>query len=309
METSIQNFMDVREIEPRNRHAKIFERFDSMNLGGDFVLINDHDPKPLYYQILAERGNIFDWQYLESGPEVWHVLIKKRDKSNSETVGEIAAKDIRKAQVFKNYGIDFCCGGKKSIEQACEEKGVDIRAVEKELAAINMEKPALNFDSFSLDFLCDYIMNTHHLYVKETLPLILELSTKVLTKHGEKYLELKKIDFLVQSVYQEMMLHMQKEEKVLFPFIKKIVQQELPKMDSFSLREPITMMEMEHELVGELFKEIAIFSNGYTAPENACNSFKLLYKSLQEFYDDLITHIHLENNILFPKSLNLVYNL
>lgn len=309
METSIQDLMDVRTIEPKYRHAQIFEKFDELASGEHFMLVNDHDPKPLYYQILAERGNIFDWQYVESGPEVWQILIKKREKNNTETVGEIAAKDIRKAQVFKSYGIDFCCGGKKSLVQACEEKGIDINVLERELIESNAQKPALNFDSFSLEFLCDYILNTHHQYVKETLPMISELSTKVFTKHGEKFPELKKIDFLVQSVNQEMTLHMHKEEMVLFPFIKRLTSGAIPKLDSFSLREPITMMEMEHESVGALFKEIAIFSNDYTAPENACNSFKLLYASLKEFYDDLLTHIHLENNILFPKSLNLVSNL
>jgi regulator of cell morphogenesis and NO signaling len=122
--------LNVTLIEPRLKHPTIFKHFDALKEGEAFQILNDHDPKPLYYQLLGERGNIFTWSYLEQGPQWWKVQIKKNDLANGETVGEIAAKDIRKAEVFKKYGIDFCCGGKKSLKQVCEEKGLDVEIVE-----------------------------------------------------------------------------------------------------------------------------------------------------------------------------------
>ena len=112
---SEQLFIDVTVLEPRMKHPTIFNAFDSVSNGDAVVIHNDHDPKPLYYQLLGERGNCFSWTYLLSGPEIWEVEIKKNDKRD-ETVGEIAAKDMRKAELLKSLGIDFCCGGKKTRE-------------------------------------------------------------------------------------------------------------------------------------------------------------------------------------------------
>ena len=131
MESTVLN---VSLIEPKLKHPTIFAQFDELTDGEDFIILNDHDPKPLYYQLLAERGNIFNWEYLEEGPIYWRVKIGKRKiHEGIETLGEIAAKDLKKAQIFKKYGLDFCCGGKKTVKEACVEKGIDAVQVEKEL--------------------------------------------------------------------------------------------------------------------------------------------------------------------------------
>ena len=125
--------LNVTLLVPWMKHPTIFKKFDELMPGHSFRILNDHDPKPLYYQMIAERGNLFGWQYLQKGPEWWRVQITKHDAVSGETIGQIAAKDIRKTEVFKKYGIDFCCGGKKSVEQVCREKGIDAAKLEAAL--------------------------------------------------------------------------------------------------------------------------------------------------------------------------------
>lgn len=166
--------LNVTLIEPKLKHPTIFKHFDALKEGASFQILNDHDPKPLYYQLLGERGNIFSWEYLEQGPQWWRVQIRKNDLQNGETVGEIAAKDLRKAEVFKKYGIDFCCGGKKSLQQACEEKGLDVEIVEAELEAAPQATTtsANNYNLWEPDFLADYIYNQHHIYYYNEVPVL-----------------------------------------------------------------------------------------------------------------------------------------
>lgn len=311
--TTSENILNVTLLEPRQKHPTIFVRFDELNEGESLTLHNDHDPKPLYYQLLGERGNIFIWEYQEQGPEWWIVKITKRiTGENEETMGEIATKDLRKAQVFKKYGLDFCCGGKKTVKEACAEKGLDVTRVEQELQAAD-KMPAsrpIPYSDWSLDFLADYIVNTHHSYVSKTLPDLLTYAEKVKNVHGNQHPELLRINQLVTEVNAELTTHMVKEEKVLFPYIKALVAaqanvQPLQASHFGTVQNPINMMEMEHEMVGKAMEEIRELSQNYLLPADGCASYSLLYKMLEEFEDDLHLHIHLENNILFPKALEI----
>ncbi len=311
-----ENILNVTLLEPKLKHPTIFNRFDELEKGFDLIIHNDHDPKPLYYQMLGERGNIFKWEYLEQGPEWWKVRITKHfDTDKEETLGAIAAKDLRKAQIFKQNGLDFCCGGKKTVKEACAEKGIDSARVEQELQKID-QIPAsrpLPYNEWSLDFLADYIVNTHHSYIRKFLPDIRIYAEKVNRVHGARHPELERIYELVEAVNAELGAHMIKEEKILFPYIKALVIAEkgiAPIQASHfgTIQNPINMMEMEHEAVGEYLAEIRSLSNDYTLPSNACASYSLLYRMLHEFETDLHLHIHLENNILFPKSLVLENN-
>ncbi len=305
--------IDVTKIEPRLKHPTIFNSFDEL-AGGDAVLIhNDHDPKPLYYQLLAERGNTFTWSYVESGPMIWEVEIRKNAVGKHvETLGEIAAKDLRKAEVFKKYGLDFCCGGKKSLQEACKEKGLDVLKVQEELdkpAAIASGVPQHDFNAWNLTFLTDYIVNVHHAYVRQNIPMLADLSQKVADHHGKTNPELEGIRDKVDEMLSELKVHLKKEENILFPYIKEL---EASKTNGGtapggfgSVQQPISVMENDHDIVGDLADEIRILSGNYTLPANACESYALLYKKLAEFEDDLHMHIHLENNILFPKAIEL----
>lgn len=306
-------FVDVTKIEPRLKHPTIFEQFDALNGGEALVIHNDHDPKPLYYQMIAERGQIFDWEYLQEGPETWEVRITRLHSGEQPaTIGELVAADYRKAEVFRKFGLDFCCGGKKSVEQACREKGLDVHAVKKELAGLDNPggEKGQDFDQWTLDNLVDYIVDNHHRYVNESLPILYELTQKVVRVHGERHPELIRIAGHFDAVAQELRIHMHKEERILFPFIKDMAVAEredrpLPRAPFGSVQNPIRMMEAEHESAGGDMAAVQTLSGDYTPPADACTSYRVLFAKLQEFEQDLHRHIHLENNILFPKAVAL----
>lgn len=316
METLLEqeNVLNVTLIEPRLKHPTIFTRFDELEPGESLTIHNDHDPKPLYYQLLGERGNIFEWEYLEQGPQLWRVKIaKKLLGEEDETLGEIAAKDLRKAEVFKKYGLDFCCGGKKTVKEACAEKGLDVTKVEQELQTVDKNistaRP-LPYNDWDIDFLADYIINTHHSYVKKTLPDLRSFASKVASVHGDRHPELFAISQLVDEVYEELTSHIIKEETILFPYVKQLVSSKhngnlLPGKSFNTIKSPISMMEQDHEVVGNKLDQIRKLSNNFSLPEDACASYSYLYKTFEEFENDLHIHVHLENNILFPKALEL----
>lgn len=309
-----ENILNVTLIEPKLKHPTIFVKFDELNAGESLTIHNDHDPKPLYYQLLGERGNIFTWEYLEEGPQLWRVKIsKKLSGQDDETLGEIAAKDLRKAEVFKKYGLDFCCGGKKTVKEACAEKGLDVTKVEQELQKadnnVTQSRP-LPYNEWSLDFLADYIANTHHSYVRKTIADLKSYGAKVASVHGNTHPELHKMNRLTDEVCDELASHMVKEESVLFPYIKSLVAAKrdgthLQNANFKSIQSPIDMMEHEHESVGNKMDKIRRLSSNYSLPEDACASYAFWFKTLDEFENDLHLHVHLENNILFPKALDL----
>lgn len=307
-----ENILDVTVLPPQQKHPTIFQRFDALAEGETLNLHNDHDPKPLYYQLLGERGNIFDWTYLEQGPQWWRIAIRKKvvGESGGETLGELVAKDYRKAQVFRKYGLDFCCGGKKTVKEACATKGLDFTKVEADLQATDRipDNRQLPYTEWEAPFLTDYIVNTHHAYVRKALPDVQFYARKVARVHGSRHPELIPVLQLVEKIAQEMTSHMVKEEQVLFPYIKALFTSngELPSQAaSFgSVQSPIAMMEAEHEDVGGALEEIRSLTNDYTLPGDACASYSLLYRLLEAFEEDLHLHVHLENNILFPKALD-----
>lgn len=298
--------LDVTQIEPRLKHPTIFEHVDALVNGEGFVIHNDHDPKPLYYQLLGERGNIFTWEYLEAGPLYWKVKIAKPPLGETEkTVGEIAAKDIRKAEALKKMGIDFCCGGKKTVKQAAIAAGLDEQAVLDALEHIeDIKTQAIHdFDKWDVGFLADYIVNVHHRYIREHGPIIEQLADKVAIRHGHEHHELIQLANGMRDFMKELYRHLLTEEGQLFPILKQL-ENGVGETGSH-VRIPIQAMEDEHESAGKELRKFRKLTRDYELPHNACNSFAYLFEKIKEFENDLFQHIHLENNILFPKVIKL----
>lgn len=298
--------IDVTVLEPRMKHPTIFDAFDRVSPGYAVVIHNDHDPKPLYYQLLGERGNCFSWTYLSNGPEIWEVEIKK-NALNQETIGEIAAKDMRKAELLKKLGIDFECGGKKSLDDACLESGLDAVRIKQELEETSkLQTPTthLDFNSFKPSFIADYVVNVYHSYINQNMPMIEDLAMKVAEHHGNTLPFLKQVYNKVNELRCELATNIKKQEQAVFPAFKNA--ETIDNISATSLKQTINMMEHDNSILGGLMKEIHKLTNSYIAPEGACNSIKMLYEKLHEFDNELSNHIHIENNILFPKVLKTV---
>lgn len=231
--------------------------------------------------------------------------------SEDITIGEIAAEDYRSTKIFNRYGIDFCCRGGKTLREAAEEHQIDSAELIRQIEEILEEKEEnqTDFNNWSLDILADYIVKTHHKYTEEQTSVLKPYLQKLIEVHGNEHPELNEINTLFLKVAGEMAAHMKKEEIILFPFIKKVVkaQQSNEKLEASLSRmeNPVNMMIHDHSEQGENFKQIRKITKNYTLPADACQTYELTYRLLSELEKDLHKHIHLENNILFPKAVEL----
>lgn len=230
----------------------------------------------------------------------------------NQIIGELVAKDYRTASVFKKYGIDFCCQGNRTINEACAAKKIDTNLVVSDLNTLieSTSENAIDFKSWPIDLLADYIEKKHHRYVEEKTLEIKPYLDKICKVHGERHPELLKISEHFNATAGELAKHMKKEELILFPNVRKMVKakQEKSKLEEppfGTVQNPIQMMMDEHSTEGERFRKIETLSNNYTPPEDACNTYRVTIALLKEFEQDLHLHIHLENNILFPKAIEL----
>jgi regulator of cell morphogenesis and NO signaling len=229
----------------------------------------------------------------------------------SKTLAQIVTEDHRAAAVFEKFHLDFCCKGKRTLEQACTENKLEPEMIVSELLRAEQVKATsvIPFEQYSLTHLADHIVSNHHVYVKNEMPAILMYLQKIAAKHGGRHPEMIKVFELFADMKNEMDMHMVKEEKVLFPRIKELEKYRMAGDEiNFSilhLQSPISMMEEEHEHAGAAMAEIRKLTNNYTAPDDACTTYRLSFAALEAFEQDLHQHIHLENNILFPKSMEL----
>ncbi|HNR30771.1 MAG TPA: iron-sulfur cluster repair di-iron protein [Candidatus Hydrogenedentes bacterium] len=223
------------------------------------------------------------------------------------TVGELVAERPARSRAFEEFGIDYCCGGKKPLEDACREKGLSPAAVvERLLAAEAASEPDENVDclGMGLTALIDHIVNTHHAYLRNELPRLVELLAKVAGRHGGKEPRLAEAEEVFHGLKAELEMHMIKEEQVLFPAIREMdATNAPPSFGCGSITAPIVVMEMEHDNAGEALERLRTLTDGYTPPDWACNSYRAVLDGLQSLERDLHQHIHKENNILFPRAV------
>lgn len=228
---------------------------------------------------------------------------------SQRTVGDIVVEDYRRAGVLKWYGIDFCCGGGKTLEAACEQRGVALGEIEQALAQAGDRGTATapaRATSWAPDFLADYVVNVHHAYVRESLPVLQAFTEKVARVHGGTSPEAVEIAGLVDELAAELGPHLDDEERALFPYIRDLVAArraggDPPRPAFGSVGTSIEELECEHEHAGALLRQIRRLSGDFTPPEHACATFRAAYAKLEEFEEDLHLHVHLENNVLFPK--------
>ncbi len=222
-----------------------------------------------------------------------------------QTLGNIVADDFRTASVLMKAGIDFCCGGKMTLDQACKDKNISTGEIVSKLEAVTStpQNPGQDFKQWSLDFLADYIMNTHHKYVLKTLPELMFYTQKIARVHSH-HTELAEVAELFSQINDELLQHLKNEEEVLFPAIKRMIKEKNAADKAIILSE-ITRMNGEHEFAGGAMDKINEITNGYTLPDDACSTYEVTFAMLKQFEDDLHIHVHLENNILFPKALEL----
>jgi regulator of cell morphogenesis and NO signaling len=223
-------------------------------------------------------------------------------------LGEIVARDFRAGAIFDRYGLDYCCGGARTLAEGCQTRGVNVDCVVSELEALDPDTKEMPDSDPSA--LIDYIVARHHTFVRESMPAIQQHLAKVAAVHGARHPELPFIDTRFSKVAAEMSLHMVKEERVLFPYIQALNEAVAhgapPPPDMFgTVQNPIRMMEIEHQEAGDGMDAIRELTSGYLVPDDACSTYRMVIEELKAFEHDLHVHVHLENNVLFPKAVEL----
>lgn len=231
---------------------------------------------------------------------------------NTKSIGSFVADDYRTATVFQKYGIDFCCKGGKSLDEVCESRNLDTDVLLKELAeaANTGNGPQADFQLWPLDLLADYIEKKHHRYIQQHAPALLQYLEKLCKVHGAHHPELFEINKEFTAADSELTSHMKKEEQILFPYIRNMVALQhgggpFRQAGFGTVKNPIAMMMQEHDTEGERFSRMASLSGNYTPPADGCTTYRVAFAMLKEFEADLHLHIHLENNMLFPKAAEL----
>lgn len=232
--------------------------------------------------------------------------------STETTVKDIALSNPRARQILEDAGIDYCCGGARALGEACLKANVPEAEILEQLRQ-NSEQVAPSesrWVSMPLAELTKHIRERHHQYVRDSIPRLRALLAKIREKHGSNHRELHEIEKLFADIAREILMHMQKEEQILFPFIdslERAVNSGEPVEPPFfqSVRNPIHSMMKDHDSAGELMRQIRTMSGGFKAPSDACTSYQATYQGLEEFEEDLHLHVHLENNILFPRAVQL----
>jgi regulator of cell morphogenesis and NO signaling len=234
--------------------------------------------------------------------------------NSSMTVREVAIQLPQSTRLFEKLKLDYCCGGNRLLKDACTSIGVEVGELMAMLEVVNQSEPqdngAVDFQKFSLSELIAHILDTHHVFTKQEMARLEVLSKKVIAAHGENHPELHKVGALFDALCADLKPHMFKEEQILFPYILALVQagsqnRPAPFAPFGTVNNPVRMMVMEHDMAGEILRELRITTSNYSTPADGCISYRTLYDALEALERDLHQHIHLENNILFPRAIEL----
>jgi len=230
----------------------------------------------------------------------------------SMTVREVAIELPHSTRLFEKLKIDYCCGGDRPLTEACTSIGVEVGELMGMLETVSQSEPqgALDFQKLPLSELIAHILDTHHVFTKQEMTRLESLTKKVISAHAENHPELHKVGTLFDTLGADLKPHMFKEEQVLFPYILALASASLensaaPFAPFGTVNNPIRMMMMEHDAAGEILRELRTTTSDYSTPADGCISYRTLYEALEGFERDLHQHIHLENNILFPRAIEL----
>ena len=224
----------------------------------------------------------------------------------NKTVGELAAEIPNSTRLFEKLGIDYCCAGQKPLEEACAGLNLSVDDVLRALEQSPGTAVDCDWNTTPLGELVDHIVEKHHTYVKNEVPRLQALIAKVVGVHGKNHTELQEVSEAFSALANELAAHLMKEEQILFPYVKQMASGAGGGSACFgSVENPIAVMMMEHDNAGEQLRNIRQVTGNYTIPDDACQSYKMLFSALVEFEQDLHQHIHLENNILFPRAIQL----
>ncbi|MCA9734968.1 MAG: iron-sulfur cluster repair di-iron protein [Deferribacteres bacterium] len=224
----------------------------------------------------------------------------------SDTVGDLVARHPALSRVFEQMEIDYCCGGKKTLDEVCRTKGLDTKTllIKLEESAYSGDAPVVDAAAMSLTELADHIEQTHHAYLRSELPRLDEMTNKVASVHGDKEPRLHQVRETFLALFGELSSHMMKEERILFPMVRQLDQETTaPKFHCGSLANPVRQMELEHDQAGTALERLRELTDGYVPPAWACNTYRALMDALAHLESDLHQHIHKENNVLFPRAL------
>ena len=232
---------------------------------------------------------------------------------SNRSVADIVKSDYRTAAIFKQHGINYCCGGQVSLVEACAIKGIDYEILEERLSNATRNiyiNNALQFSNWKIDFLIDYIINVHHAYLGDTIPALKSAMFSFIEGHKKKFPELEKMLIVFTELTTILLLQNKHEEEIIFPYIKQLESTYRRKevygnLFVRTLRKPLSNLEKENDTIRKLLAEMELLANGYIFPSNACTTHQVIYHRLKEFHGDLVQHKHLENNILFPKAIGL----
>ncbi len=233
--------------------------------------------------------------------------------NSMDTVKALATTLPNATRVFEQLGIDYCCGGERTLEEACrvaERSVAEVVRLLEQATAAQQDEPWRNWQKEPLTALITYILDKHHVFTKQEVNRLEQLLAQVCSLHGPNHPELLHLHRLFQGLKQELIQHMLKEEQVLFPYLERLEQavssgQRVPPPFFGTVRNPVQMMMLEHETAGQLLRQMRKVSRDYSVPDDACASFQTLYQALPAFEADLHQHIHLENNLLFPRAVEM----